>query len=78
MQKVEVGDKVKILAVDWVTAEWQPKLLNSEQVITGFDSDGEPEFAWDVPNPKDCPFQRHNNKTMCIDAEFGWRFEVVE
>ena len=78
MQKVQVGDKVRILAVDFITAEWQPKLLNSEQIVTGFNDVGEIEFAWDVPNPTNCPYGRQNDKTMCMDAECGWRFELVE
>lgn len=78
MQKVQVGDKVRILAVDFVTAEWQPKLLNSEQVVTGFNDEGEPLFAWDVPNPRNCPYARQNADTMTVDAEAGWRFELVE
>ena len=78
MQKVQVGDKVRILAVDFITAEWQPKLLNSEQVVTGFNDVGEIEFAWDEPNLKGCPYGRQNAETMCMDAECGWRFELVE
>jgi len=78
MQKVKVGDTVKILAVDFITAEWQPKLLNSEQVVTGFDVGGDPMFAWDEPNLKGCPYGRQHGDSMVIEADAGWRFELVE
>ena len=48
MSKVKVGDKIRIVNLDWATRDCWPQYIGTLQVVIDVDEDGDPRFAADT------------------------------
>jgi len=45
MSNVKVGDKIKIIQLDWSSETIFPQFAGTVQTVVGVDEDGDPQFA---------------------------------
>ena len=73
-----VGDTVKITAIDCITGDMYPELVGSEVKVTSVNSEGDLLFKYDKSLPRDSLYQRRDRTYLVMTADDGWKYELVK